>query len=58
MTKNLCGDHRPISSVGWVSDNRVDGRGFEPWPDKHSGSSNNLVGSAAFVITSANGWII
>ena len=27
-----------ISSVGWVSDYRAGGLGFEPWPDQHSGS--------------------
>ena len=29
------------SSVGWVSDNRAEGRGFEPWPDQHLGSLIN-----------------
>ena len=39
-------------SVDWASDCHAGGR---LRPDQHSGSLNNWVESAAFVITSANG---
>ena len=47
---NSIGYRRPVSSVGWVSDDRVDDCGFEPWPDQHSGSLNNWVESAVYVM--------
>ena len=31
-------NRRLVSSVGWVPDCRAGGRGFESWPDQHSGS--------------------
>ena len=34
-------DRRPIGSVGWASDYRAAGRGFEPRPDQHSGSDKD-----------------
>ena len=44
-----------VSSVGRAPVCRAGGRGFEPRPDQHSGSLNNWEGSAAFVMTTANG---
>ena len=32
------------------------GRGFKPLPDKHSGSLHNSEESAAFIMTSSNGY--
>ena len=44
-----------VSSVGRAPVCRVGGRGFKPRADQHSGSLNNWEGSAAFVMTTANG---
>ena len=48
-------DRRSISSVGWVSEHRALGCGFEPWPEQQSGSLIKEQGSASFVIKSTNG---
>ena len=48
-------DCRLVSSVGYAPVCWAGGLRFKPQQDQHSGSLNNLGGSAAFVITSANG---
>ena len=45
-----------VSSVGIAPVCWAGGRGFKPQPDQHSGSLNNREESAAFIMTSSNGY--
>ena len=56
-SRSRANQRRPVSLVGWVSHHGAGGCEFEPWPDQHSGSLNNRIESAAFVITSATEWL-
>ena len=47
-----------VSSAGRAPVYRAGGRGFKPRLDQHSGSLNNWEESAAFVITSANDFLV
>ena len=51
-------NRRLVSSLGRAPVRRAGGGRFKPRPDQHAGSLNNWEESAAFVITSANDFLV